>query len=430
VVAFAAAGYLASAAARPLLFPHKEPEPPKLEVESRVIERLPLYAPVDDISFLTELARPDYLGDDPAVAFDPTLKVPPADPSDKPTGAEFDALVKTFRSLPPARQAEIVKLDQDLHAKDAKERDRLFRVLEVYAAWLARLPEGERRSVLGAATADSRLKAIRAARERQWLDSLPPAVRAKPELVQQWKEEEAERRNRWALIRQHGDSFAASTSPWPFDTESGRSDVIEYARNTFKTEDPKRCRLSGSDLAEYKRTLAAAQQTDVWVWYGLAVYELSRLHPYLPEPENPRQMIVEVTDLPDQYRMFVTPKKTFGPRPKLDRVGKWPDFPLEVHKELPLHMFGKSPLAPPPLGPSRVGEFKSSVRDFATKELFPKMSSDDRRDLDRQQGKWPEYPQRFMYYAHKYDLSVPGVSLPGPPKRWEATYGVRPGPRP
>ena len=57
-------------------------------------------------------------------------------------------------------------------------------------------------------------------------------------------------------------------------------------------------------------------------------------------------------------------------------------------------------------------------------------TADERRDLDRLQGRWPEYPRKFLSYADKYDLSVPGVTLPGSPRKWEATYGLRPGPRP
>ena len=64
------------------------------------------------------------------------------------------------------------------------------------------------------------------------------------------------------------------------------------------------------------------------------------------------------------------------------------------------------------------------------KELFPKMDGDENLSLQRMEGRWPEYPQRLLQYAHKYDLSVPGVTLPGPPKRWDATYGTRPPARP
>lgn len=444
VVAFTSLGYAASAFVRPYLLPRekdKEPDDTRVEAEPRVIERLPLYAVADDINFVNELAKPERFSDDPAVAFDPTLKIPqipPGDVADKPTPQEFETLQKSFRALPTARQAEIVKLDQDLHAKEPKERDRLFRVLEAYAAWLGRLSDADRRFVMSATSADARLKAVDAIRERQWLDSLPPPLKAKldsitsvsdkNDLISQWKAEDAIRRRRWAFLRQNVEAFAANNSPWPFDTERGRNDVIEFATAAFKSEDKRRCRLSGADLAEYNRTLAAAKGEDTWAWYGLVVYELTKLHPYLPEPDNAKLM-TDFNDLPDIYQRRLDPKKgpPFGLRPRLNATGKWPEFPMEVLQVTAREPWGKG-FNPPPLGPSRVSEFKPAVREFAT-QLFLKMTFDEKRDLERLQGKWPEYPQQFMYYAHKYDLSVPGASLPGSPKKWELIYGIRGGPR-
>ena len=72
-----------------------------------------------------------------------------------------------------------------------------------------------------------------------------------------------------------------------------------------------------------------------------------------------------------------------------------------------------------------MAEFTKPVREFAQRELFPKLSSDERRDLYRLEGKWPEYPREFVRLAYKYDLPVPGVTLTGSPKKWDATYGPR-----
>ena len=426
VSAFAALGYLAAAVARPYLFPARDREG---EVESRVVEHLPLYAVADDLAFVAELAKPEYFGDDPAVSFDPGLKVPPADASDKPTGKGIDALTKAFRALPPARRAEVVKLDHDLHAKEPRERDRLFRALEAYAVWLERLPESERRGVLAQDTSGLRLGVVRRVREQQWWDVLPPAVRAKPELLPQWREEEAARRDRWAFVRQHAEAFAANKSPWPFDTEAGRKEVTEFARAAFKTDDPKRCRLAPDELAEYKRLLAVAERDGAWAWYGRFVYELSRLHPTLPESDNPKLMISEPAELMEPYSSAMKKKGGIGAwRIKPNTFGKWPEFPLEVHRESQFLKF----LAPnaPPLGPARLADFKESVRTFAAKDLFLALSGDEKGTLQRLEGRWPEYPQRFLQYAHKHDFPVPGATLPFSPKNWDQTYGTRTAPRP
>jgi hypothetical protein len=428
--AFAALGYFATAAVRPHLFPAPQPEP-KVEVDARVVEYLPLYAVADDLPFVQELARPELFGDEPAVAYDVTLHVPLVE-GDKPTGRQFESLAKSFRELPAARRAEIVQLDARLHALEPRERDRLLRVLEVYAAWLERLPDAERRGVLAAATPSLRLGVVRDLRERQWIVSLPPPLRKKldaltdpnekAKLVGQWKDEEAIRRDRWAFVRRHAEAFADNKSPWPFDTEAGRREVVEFARVAFKPDEGRRSRLSPEELAEYRRTLTLAERDGAWAWYGLTVYELARLHPYLPEPADPKLLMTEVNDLPEVYVQRVTPKKG-PPRVKLTSVGKWPEFPLEVLKDVP---FPKG-FSPPPLGPARPGEFKEPVRTFAQQELFPKLTPGEKFALQKLEGKWPDYPRTLVDYATKHDLSVPGVTLPGPPKRWDATYGIRPG---
>jgi hypothetical protein len=426
VAAFAAAGYFATAAARSALFPtEKEPDEPKIEVEARVIENLPLYAVADDLAFVTALATPDLFGEDPAVAFDPGLKIPPGDTGDKPTGKQLETLTKAFRALPAARRDEIVKLDRDLHALDAPARLRLFRALEVYAVWLERLPDAERRGVLAVATPGLRLDTIGKVRDQQWVAALPREVRNKPELIQQWRDDEAHRRERTAFVLRHAEAFAANKAPWPFDTEAGRKEVVEFAKHTFKTDDPKKCRLSQEELAEYRRLHSTAERENTWAWYGLYVYQLSARHPYLPESDNAKLMMTELNDLPEPYaRVFKKKDGTW--RIKQSTVGKWPDFPLEVVKDVSFLKF----LPPnPPLGPARLSDFKPAVREFATKELFPKLSGDEKGALQRLEGKWPDYPQRFVQYARQHDLSVPGVTLPGPPKKWDATYGTRAAPK-
>ncbi len=419
VTACAAGGYFATGALRPVLFPPREAAPEQVAAEPRVIENLPLYAVADDLAFVSELVKPDLFGDDPALSADPTLRVPPAAAVEKTSGDELDALAKAFRALPAARQREIVKLDADLHAKPAPERDRLFRALEVYAAWLERLSEGDRRGVLAAATPSLRLGVVRDVRARQWRDALPAAVRAKPESIQQWRDEEAARRERLSFVRRHAEAFAANRSPWPFDTEQGRRDVTEFAKAVFKIGDePRKPRLTPEELNEFRRTLELGNKEGVWAWHGLLVYELAREHPYLPEPADPKLMYTDVTDLP---QAFVTafPKKLPSARLRL-QTGKWPEFQLELQREVAL--FPKLAPTAPPFGPAKVSEFREPARAFVTDRVLPALTKDEARELARLEGKWPDYPQRLVQLAQKHDLSIPGVMLPGSPKKWEATY--------
>jgi hypothetical protein len=418
-VACAVAGYFVAGAARPRGAAQKESEEQRVEVPSRVAEYLSLYVVADDIAFVTELAKPELFGDDPSVAYDPTLRVPPGEAHDRPAGKDLEALARAFRSLPAARQAEIVKLDHDLAAKEPRERDRLFRALEAYAAWLDRLPEAERRGVLAAPTPGLRRDLVRRIRDQQWTESLPPSVRARPDLVQLWREDEAHRRDRIAFIRQHAEAFAANKSPWPFETEQHRKDVIDFARTVFRIDDPKRNRLTPEQHAVYTRVLTGAERDGTWAWYGLVVYELSKAHPYLPEPVDPKMMYTDRSDVPQD----ILARLRKGAAGQLNAVaGKWPEFPLELHREI---LRGKSP-GVPQLGPARPSEFREPVATFTNKQLLPKLTAEEKRGLQKLEGKWPEYPRELLRLAHEYDLPVPGVTLPFSPKKWDATYGTRP----
>jgi hypothetical protein len=421
VGACAAGGYFATAALRPVLFPPREPAAEVVPAEPRVIENLPLYAVADDLAFVSELVAPDLFGDDPALSADPTLRVPPSAATEKTSGEVLDALAKAFRALPRDRQREIVKLDADLHAKPAPERDRLFRALEVYAAWLARLGEGDRRGVLTAATPTLRLGVVRDVRARQWRDALPAAVRAKPESIQQWREEESARRERLAFVRRHAEAFATNRSPWPFDTETGRKEVAEFARVAFKIEEGRKSRLAPDELNEFRRTHELGTKDGAWAWHGLLVYELAREHPYLPEPADPKLMYTEFKDLPEPAKLF---KKAVAAEVRLRAaVGKWPEYPLEA-----LQLVAKGATVPA-LGPAKPSEFRQPARGFVEATLLPALTADEKRELSRLEGKWPEYPQRLVQLAHKHDLSIPGVMLPGSPKKWDATYRTARDPR-
>ncbi|AWM37712.1 hypothetical protein GobsT_42720 [Gemmata obscuriglobus] len=431
VVVLGLLGYLTAGAARSLLIPRGR-EHEEVKTDPRIVALLPLYAVADDLSFVQEIAKPELFGDDPAVSYDPLLKVPAVDPPERQGVKAHDSLAKAFRDLPAARQAEVSKLDRDLHAREPKERDRLLRALEVYAIWLDRLPEPERRGVLGAATPNLRLGVVRDLREQQWVDALPPPTRKKvdsltspkekAELIAQLRDEEEERRERWQFLRGHAEAFVTDRPPWPFDTKAGRDEVTEFARAAFKLDDSKRSRLAPDEVAEYRRALALANGEQAWALYGWTVYELNKAHPYLPEPADPKLMWTETADLPDSASRLLKKNAAFRLR---SVAGKWPEFPLELHRELS----GPKGVLAPVLGPARVADFKEPVRQFAEKELLRRLTAEEKAALHKLEGKWPDYPREFVRYATKYDLSVPGVTLPGSPKKWEATYGTRPGPR-
>jgi hypothetical protein len=398
--------------------------------DRRLIGNLPLYYGADNIEFLQKLAEPEYFGDEPSVSFDAAPKVPPVE-QDPPSDAAFEKLATSFKSLPPVRQFEIRDLDKQLFEQNAATRDRMVRVLEAYSLWLERLPEPERKAVLAAATPSLRLGVIRDIRERQWLDSLPATQRNqltglsaadRAARIGEWKKTEAERRDEWSHIRLHADSIASNQAPWPFDNEAMRKSVPEYMRTKFKIDEPKNCRLLNNEYDRYVASLAAAEKNGGWAWYdyGRETYNLARKYErfLLPEPIESK-MILDFNDLSPMYSKFLGDPRL---RKKLaPYVGRWPDFPLEVHDELRA-LPGK--MGPgPALGPAKVADFKEPVRAFWEKELQPKLNGQERGGLRMLENRWPEYPAEFLRLARLHDLSVPGVTLPGSPRKWSETYG-------
>jgi hypothetical protein len=430
-------GYLGAAAARTYLFPpppSAEPTADNLPLaDLRVVELLPLYAPADDLEFVEKLAESDRFGEGAGSPSAPPVEL------DKPDGKELDALLKAFRDLPAERQEKIRHLDQQLHALLPAQRDWLFRVLEVYAAWLQRLPDGERRKVLAAPTADDRLDAIEDVRRGQWVTGLPATYRKKldnlvakdrADLIAAWKAEEDARRETWTTARFHWEFVRSGRQPWPFTDPPMQKQVLDFARGAYHPGDPKRNRLSPPDLTRFNEAVERAEKGDEWVWLGKAVYDLSRNPRYetFPEAGPGGKMVTDFADLPPPVRDFLG--KRIVNKAGSEVVGRWPEFANEVSRA-----FGKAKFAGKDrdlhLGPARPGEFKPEVEQFLP-ELRKKTTPGEWKTLADKEGKWPDYPAELLRLARAHDLSVPGAMPPGLPSLWEKTYSLpaRPVPRP
>jgi len=396
--------------------------------DHRVVACLPLYCGADDLDFVKELSHPEFFGEHPAVATDPELRLPPVEP-EVPTGPNFDKLAAAFKALPVARQQAIRELDRQLYALDGATRDRLLRVLEVYAAWLERLEKNDRKAVLDAPTAANRLDLIRRLRTQQWLQSLPPPLRAEyaklspqqqSERLQRWREEEAARHEEWSFVRGHADDIVANKAPWPFDSTARQKEVIDFFRTSFRTDDPRRSRLNPFEIERHNGSLGLAEKFGGWWWYlyGKSVYDLTRKYEafLLPEPAT-GEPVTNYAQLGPAARFF---EKGRGRTLTQGLVGRWPDFALAVHNFASTEKNERIPL--PPLGPARPDEFKEPLRSFVLKELVPALSPTQLKELKALEGRWPEYPREVVRLAKQVDLSAPGLMLPGSPRRWETTY--------
>ena len=64
---------------------------------------------------------------------------------------------------------------------------------------------------------------------------------------------------------------------------------------------------------------------------------------------------------------------------------------------------------------------------FWDKELLPKLAAKELEDIKKLEGTpWPDHSKKFLELAKKTNLSVPGVTLPGEPSKWDQVYRNRP----
>jgi hypothetical protein len=423
VVAAVLLAGLLGAAARLAARPSAAPDTP-LIADLPVIEALPLYLGVDDLAFVRRLDAPDLFP-----ASGPPTAHPPADPSSEVR----ERLTALFQGFPAARRRQLRTLHADLTELPPTERDRLTGVLERYAGWLDRLPDAERSRVL-AATPGERLAVVEdavlttrrealPARKREQLGALRAGERL--QLLAEAHAAEQTARADWARAAEQWQQRAvAGAKPWPFDQPSGLAEVDGFVRTVLQADlggryDPDGCRLTPAEFADLRARHEAAVKDGYWFLYGLQVWRLADRHPSLPRPRDKPPML-SARDLPDAKpkRPFLTPALE-----KRQTAGKWPDFAKDVAALLNARK-QIAPFSTSVLGPCKPGDFPDAVETVLA-ELQPLLTDAERKELKKAEGRWPDYPATLVRLAERKDKPVPGVTLPGPPSKWAATYGLR-----
>jgi anti-sigma factor RsiW len=392
----------------------------------RLLERLPLYLGVDDFAFVRSLDKADLF---PPAESDG--EAPHNGPPDALSSAELTALDRLFQSYPPVRQQQLRRLDEELIA--AADQKHLLEVLERYAIWLDRLPNDYRTEVLSAPAAAERLEVVLRVRARVWRERLPAVVRdrlasaedaQREQILAEAKARDAERVQLWEQARRDWASIRENHKPWPFDTAEVAKRLPEHIDKTLRQ------RLLPTELRELELVRKEAEANPGW-WndyvYGFTIYRLSEARPYLPEPANGK-LIRLTSDLPMELIKRLTRDGTGRKQlTLLPSHSKWPDFAEVIAKEvrdLPADPRFRLPASF--FGPTRPDEYTQTVRSFLERDLAPKLDAKERDGLKKLEGSpWPDHSRHLMDLARKHDLSVPGVSLPGTPSRWDKTYRRR-----
>jgi hypothetical protein len=317
--------------------------------------------------------------------------------------------LRAFYALPRPRQQQLRQLDQDLYATDPATQARLMAVLERYNAWLDSLADDQRRYVLDAPDAATRLARIRDQRLREWLPRLPtreqeavgrlPADQ-QPDRIATFRSEERRQRTVW--LRDWQTRLAAIPKP-------AKMSELPPAARAFVEAHVTRHLTS----AERKSLAEAEGKYPDWLRQLLA---LSEKHPVLP----PGPM-GEITTLEELKKVKGAEKLadrllTKKPKGSTKQVkGRWPEFALMV-RNLP----ASKNFAFPALGASQPSEFPKEVQVFLNRELLPGLSNERKTQLEKAKGKWPEYPYMLHEIARQRRLVIPGMSLPGPVEMWES----------
>jgi len=427
-------GFAVHAGLQPIFDPPVKESDDLPITDLRMIESLPLYLGVDDLDFVRKLDDPELFAADPALAQPPVWKSEPAHHENR------DKLIGVFKSFSPARQQQIRQLDQQFHELPPEEQDRLGRVLESYAVWLDRLHEVDRRRILVASNGPERLDEVRQTKEKYWQEGLSQRqkdqlkVAGDPEvkvaLIERWKQADQLRREEWGLARRHyEENQAGDRKPWPFSDPVLTTQVDEYVKTVFKVDfskpEPKweansQVRLTREEYLELKSRNEAAKKEGFWFLYGVIVYRLSLAHPGLPEPGGDKPPVTDFSQLGDLQNDLRKKKLISQPEKKFTR-GKWPDFALEVTDTC-----RKNNITHDPLGPCRPGAFTEPVNLFLVDLQQKKLADQERLQLKKDEGKWPEYPHAMIRLAGDHNLPVPGVTLPGPPWEWQKYYSLKP----
>jgi hypothetical protein len=311
-----------------------------------------------------------------------------------------------YCALPADHQERIRTFDRELNELPKDKRDRLWKVLVRYSAWLDTLPKEERDTLLKLDTKE-RLARIRELRQKEWLARLPDKKRDEllalqeknagkfVDAVKQLKKEERDLRKMWVRAVPPPQAF----NPKPKTLSEFTPEVQEYVKKHLLP------RLKGSETDELRKA------EGIWPDYARLIKQFDSNHPMLISLRS--GPITKWDDLPEEV------KKTLGQdgKKQLEQEKQdWPDYAEAVTK-----LYARrTQTTPPALGACKLEDFPDKIQTYIRDQLMPilpPLEENRLRDLQNKR-QWREYQNRLRFLARKYQKVIPGMSLPGPPEVW------------
>jgi hypothetical protein len=365
--------------------------------DRRLLDNLPRYLHVDDLRFLRRLADPK----DPELFGQgenaPAPAAAAARQPDEGLEARLRQNLEAYRSLPPARRAELRRLDDDLHQQPPAVLVQLEAVLDRYADWFDRLPTADRQRVEQAPDAADRLVVIKEVRQRQWVERLPRSERERIQqaegdkraaLIQDLRRQDERRRQEWRQAGERWNAVANANGKAKLDAcpLAVRIFVREFLEPLMSAPETKRLEEFEGHWPGFLQRLA--QKADQH-----KVILLGRPGPTRFE-ELPADVQRQLAGLDATTRSHLKQAE-----------GRWPDYAIWVTVaaknkgiKLKTQLGACSPNDP---------RFDAATRQFIARlHLYPGQKS----QLDQAEGHWPDYPLVLQRLARRHGPLPPGGS--------------------
>lgn len=331
--------------------------------------------------------------------------------ADRDHYARLQRDLQAFAALPRERQEKLRQFDRELHECDSETQKHLWETLERYAAWLDQMPEAEQQQILAIADKHERIEAIKQKREQQWLERLPAKDRnylknlpedKRPAEIARLHQEDQQRRQKWLQALK----LRPDLRPRPSHPEilaEFPPEVIDFVNSSLMP-------MLNAEEKDHLKT------TQGWPALAQTIFELSEKHPVLP-PANGLGPIVRFQQVPFELKMAKQRLEKTGQWSALAKhEGRWPDYAL-AYTELATK---NKHLLTLQLGACKPAQFPSETADFIKERLIPTITPVEAERLRLTEDKWPAYPKLLHELAKKYNLMIPGMSLPGPRELWES----------
>jgi hypothetical protein len=337
-----------------------------------------------------------------------------------------------FQKQDPSRQQQLRRLHAEFTQLPLEEQAHLTRVMQAYNAWLAKLPDADRQRVFAAPTAADRLDEIRKLRERDWVDTLPKPFRdeyatldpdGRHEKVQQWRTEDAERHEEWALAQRNWAENPPGKIPPIFQGDSRPLEEFVAHLSENLTDGEKR------SLEEARAEVPNGN----YFAYPRQIVRLADQHPIFPWKEvGPKDW----KSLPDEVKESLGKQDPAHfdkienlPKELRKAQGRWPEFAAE----LVAYCKGHDLALPNQFGAARKSEMPAEVIPAinlieAQLRKQGEAGKAELKTLEDAQGKWPDYPKLVMELARRDKSPIPGWTLPGQSGFWDR-HRLRAGPK-